>query len=62
MKLFTINNAFLSFQEDRRGSIEIGKDADLTVLDEDIFEADPHEICKIKISKTIVAGREVYNA
>lgn len=62
VRLFTINNAFLSFQEDRRGSIEIGKDADLTVLDEDIFEADPHEIFKIKISKTIVAGREVYSA
>ena len=33
----------------------------MTVLERDIFQADPHEIGEIKISKTIVAGKEVYN-
>lgn len=62
VKLFTINNAYGSFTEDRRGSLEIGKDADMTVLDGDIFRTDPHEIHKIKPSMTIVAGKEVYRA
>lgn len=62
VKLFTINNAYGSFSEDRRGSLEIGKDADITILTEDIFSTCPHDISKIKIAKTIVAGREVYSA
>ena len=61
VRMFTANNAYLAFEEHRRGSIEIGKDADMTVLERDIFQADPHEIGEIKISKTIVAGKEVYN-
>lgn len=60
VRLFTINNAYGAFEENRRGSIEIEKDADLTVLSDDIFEADPHEISRIKIAATIVAGRTVY--
>ena len=62
IRLFTINNAYLAFEEDRRGSIELGKDADLTVLSEDIFEVEPHEISKIKVAATIVAGKTVYEA
>ena len=62
VRLFTINNAYGAFEENRRGSIEIEKDADLTVLSDDIFEADPHEISRIKIAATIVAGRTVYEA
>ena len=60
VRLFTVNNAFCAFAEERRGTIENGKDADLTVLEKDIFDTDPHEISKIKICMTIVAGREVY--
>mgnify|MGYP001196719902 CR=1 FL=1 len=62
LRMFTINNAYGAFEENRRGSIEIGKDADMTILQEDLFEADPHEIAKIKVMETIVAGNTVYRA
>lgn len=62
VRLFTINNAYGSFEENIKGSLEIGKYADMVVLSEDIFEADPHEIHKIKVLKTYVDGKEVYSA
>lgn len=62
VRMFTINNAYVAFQENVRGSLEIGKDADMTVLTDDIFETEPHKISEIKIDRTIVGGKEVYNA
>lgn len=62
VRLFTKNNAYGAFAENRRGTIELGKDADLTVLKEDIFEAEHHNISNIGISATIVAGKEVYSS
>lgn len=58
--MFTINNAFGGFSEERRGSLEIGKDADMTILSEDIFQTEPHRISKIKVLETIVGGKTVY--
>lgn len=60
VRLFTIWNAYGSFEENKKGSIEIGKVADLTILDKDIFEVDPHEIASIKVVATIVDGKTVY--
>ena len=60
VRLFTIGNAYEAFEEDIRGTLEIGKNADMTVLDRDIFEIEPHEISKVSVLKTIVGGREVY--
>lgn len=61
VSLFTTGNAYEAFEEDIRGSLEVGKLADMTVLDRDIFETDPHEITKAVVLKTIVGGREVYS-
>ena len=41
VRLFTIGNAYEAFEEDIRGTLEIGKNADMTVLDRDIFEIAP---------------------
>lgn len=60
VRLFTINNAYAAFSEKRRGSLEIGKDADMVVLSEDIFKTEPHHISEIKVLRTIVGGRTVY--
>lgn len=60
VRMFTINNAFGGFSEERRGSLEIGKDADMTILSEDIFQTEPHRISKIKVLETIVGGKTVY--
>lgn len=60
VRLFTIWNAYGAFEENEKGSLEIGKAADLTILDKDIFEVDPHDIASIKVVATIVDGKTIY--
>ena len=60
VRLFTINGAYQERKEHIRGSIEIGKVADLQVLDRDIFEVDPEEIGDIKVVMTMVHGNVVF--
>ena len=60
IRLFTYNGAHQENCENVRGSIEIGKVADLQVLDQDIFKADPETIGKIKVELTMVDGKIVY--
>jgi len=43
--------------EDKIGSLEVGKLADLIVLDENLFEIDPHDIYKTKVLLTIMDGK-----
>lgn len=62
LKMYTINSAYASFEEDIKGSLEIGKLADMVVLDEDIFETNPEEIANVKILKTIIGGKVVYDS
>ncbi len=57
---YTINGAYLSFQERETGSIEVGKAADLVVLDRNLFEIPPHEIHQAKVLLTVLDGKEVY--
>lgn len=60
MRAFTIDNACGMGMETCIGSLEIGKLADFTVLGADPYGADPHEIHKIPVERTIVDGKEVY--
>lgn len=60
LKLFTINSAYSSFEENIKGSLEIGKLADLIILDKDIFEIDEAEIKNITVETTIIDGNIVY--
>jgi len=48
--------------EDRLGSIEVGKQADLIVLDRNLLEIDPSQIGATKILRTVLGGRVVYDA
>jgi predicted amidohydrolase YtcJ len=57
---FTINAAYVSFQEDRTGSIEPGKLADLVVLDRNLFAIDPNQISEAKVLMTLLGGKPVY--
>jgi predicted amidohydrolase YtcJ len=59
---FTIDAAYQLHMEDQIGSIEVGKKADLVVLDQDIFEADPYEIHKTGVVMTMMDGDIVYEA
>ena len=57
---YTINNAYQMRREDVLGSIEVGKYADLTVFEKNLFEIDPREIHDVKIAETIKDGITTY--
>ena len=60
LQLETINNAYLTFEETIKGSIEPGKLADLIVLPEDILTCPAKHIEQMHVSMTIVGGKIVY--
>jgi predicted amidohydrolase YtcJ len=60
LRIETINNAFLTFEETIKGSIERGKLADLVVLPEDILTCPEKHIEQMRVSMTMVGGRIVY--
>jgi predicted amidohydrolase YtcJ len=62
IKGYTIWAAYAAFQEDILGSIEVGKYADFTILDNDILTIDPMEILNTKPIYTIVGGEIKYQA
>lgn len=58
---YTIAGARLLQAEAQRGSIEVGKDADLVVLDRDLFASAPLERHRALVDMTLLAGRVVYS-
>jgi predicted amidohydrolase YtcJ len=59
LRCMTVHPAFLSFEEETRGSLETGKAADLVLLDRDFMMCRDDEIAKIKVLRTMVDGRFV---
>lgn len=62
LKLHTYWPAYQTFDEQDRGTIEIGKLADFTVVGEDYFAIDADRIRTLPVLRTIVAGRDIYVA
>ena len=60
LKSYTWNNAYAAFEEKDKGSLEVGKLADFTVLTRDIMTIPDNEIPGAKVAFTIVGGRVVY--
>ncbi len=60
IRLYTINNAFLTFEEKQKGSLENGKLADLIVLDRDILTCPVDEVRNIQVEQTYLGGKLVY--
>jgi len=60
LKMFTIWPAIASFEDDIKGTIEVGKLADFSIFDKDIMTIPEQEILSIKNVYTIVGGRVVY--
>ncbi len=60
LRSITIWPAKGSFDENRKGSIEVGKVADLVILEKDIMQIPENEIPKTKVFATILNGEEVY--
>ena len=62
VRAYTVGSAYAEFQENEKGTIALGKLADIVILSRDIFKIDPKEIEKVKIVMTIMDGRVVYNS
>ncbi len=60
IEAYTINGAYQMGLEKEQGSIEVGKRADLVVLDRNLFELPASEINEAKVVMTIFDGRTVY--
>jgi hypothetical protein len=61
IRLYTINNAFLTFQEKEKGSLEKGKLADFIVLDRDILMCPVEDVRNIQVVQTYLGGKLIYS-
>src|SRR5262245_32118437 len=62
LKMHTINAAYEMHRENATGSIEPGKDADLIVLDQDLFRVPPARISDTRVLLTMLGGKVVYQS
>ena len=62
VQAYTMGSAYAEFQENEKGSITPGKLADMVILSEDILRIDPRKIREVKVLRTIVGGKTVWNA
>jgi len=60
LKMYTINAAYACFDENKRGSIEVGKFADLTVLSDDLYIIPPEKIKDVSVEMVIINGKIAY--
>lgn len=61
LKGMTIWGAYFNFEENEKGSLEIGKAADFIIINQDIMEINAKLIPETKVIKTFVDGEMVYN-
>jgi len=62
VEAYTMGSAYAEFQEKEKGSITPGKLADMVLLSDDIFTIAPENIRDVKVLKTIVGGKTVWDA
>jgi predicted amidohydrolase YtcJ len=60
VKAYTMGGAYANFVNGNRGSIEVGKYADLVVVSDNLFEIPPERIKDARVLLTLVGGKEVY--
>lgn len=58
--MFTIDAARAQFDEKRRGSLSPGKQADLVILEENLFNVAPETLARIDVVETVIAGKTCY--
>ena len=64
--MYTLNGAYVMRQEQKTGSLEVGKEADLVVIDRNIFDLEAAKnfdgIAGSVVLQTVVAGEEIFRA
>jgi predicted amidohydrolase YtcJ len=60
LRICTQNGAYVSFEEDLKGSITLGKLADFVILGEDPHDVDPNSLKDIEVVRTVVGGRMMH--
>ena len=61
VRTYTVNAAWQDFADEWKGTLEVGKVADLCVLGGDLLTADPHEIPGMPVELTVVGGEIVHD-
>jgi len=62
IKAYTQGSAYAAFADDKVGTLEVGKEADLAVLSQDPFAVPLEAIAQTHVLTTMVAGKVVYTA
>ncbi|MBO6740933.1 MAG: amidohydrolase [Phycisphaerales bacterium] len=62
LKSFTIWAAYAAFEEDQKGTLELGKLADFIVIDRDVMTCEPSEILNTRVLSTVIGGEWVFVA
>ena len=60
--MHTTTASWVGFEENDKGTLEVGKLADIAVLAEDPFEIQPEKIKDLKVEMTLVGGEVKYQA
>jgi predicted amidohydrolase YtcJ len=60
LRSYTIENAYAAFEENLKGTLQVGKLGDITVLSQDILTVPDDQILKTEVEYTIVGGKVVY--
>jgi predicted amidohydrolase YtcJ len=60
LRSYTANGAYAFFEEELKGSLEVGKLADFVLLDEDLDAIAPEAIKNVRVLQTVVGGQVVY--
>ena len=60
--MVTSDAAYLSFDETNRGSLEVGKLGDLTILSDDFLQCPEEQIKRIKVAATVIGGKVVFQS
>ncbi|MEM6343235.1 MAG: amidohydrolase family protein [Bacteroidota bacterium] len=60
IRAYTLNAAYVMRQEDKVGSLEVGKEADFIILDRNPFDINPNQINRIQVDATYLQGRLIY--
>jgi hypothetical protein len=61
LRTYTLNAAYASFDENKKGTIEVGKFADLTILSDDLDTVQPEKIKDVAVEMVLVNGEIVYS-